>query len=187
MELIVAITGASGVIYGISFLKALQSISDCKVHLIVSKNAKDLISYETSYQLEEIMKLSDYSYENTKLDAVIASGSKIIDGMVIIPCSMSTAAKINTGIADNLITRAADVCMKEQRKLIIVPRETPCNSTHLRNLLQLSESGVIVLPAMPGYYHKPQQLNDLVNFITGKVLDQLGIENTLFSRWSSED
>lgn len=187
MELVVAITGASGVIYGINFLKSLQSISDCKVHLIISKNAKELISYETNFQIEDIVKLSDYYYENTNLGAIIASGSKLINGMVIIPCSMSTAAKINTGIADNLVTRAADVCIKEQRKLIIVPRETPCNSTHLRNLLQLSESGVLVLPAMPGFYHKPQQLNDLVNFITGKVLDQLGIDNTLFSRWSGEN
>jgi len=184
MELIIGLTGASGVIYGINLLEALHNEQNCTLHLILSENAKQLITFETNQQIDDIKRFANYYYENSDLTASIASGSKLIDGMVIVPCSMATAAKINTGIADNLITRAADVCIKEHRKLIIVPRETPCNSTHLKNLFELSQKGVLVLPAMPAFYHQPQGINELIDYITGKILDYFGIKNDKYSRWS---
>lgn len=187
MDLIVGISGASGVIYGIDLLEALRLIKHCQVHLILSNNAKHILSFETQFKSEQLPTLADHYYENTDMAACISSGSMHIDAMVIIPCSMSTAAKVNTGIADNLITRAADVCLKEKRNLIIVPRETPCNSTHLKNLYELSEKGAVVLPAMPGFYHLPKSIDDMVHFITGKVLDQLGIEHKLYTRWSGKE
>lgn len=186
MELIIGITGASGVVYGINLLKSLSQNKDCTIHLIISENAKQLIKFELQQSLTDLTSLANHYYKNSALSSSIASGSKLITGMVIVPCSMSTAAKINTGISDNLITRAADVCLKERRKLIIVPRETPCNSTHLRNLTELSEKGVIILPAMPGFYHLPKSIDELINFITGKILDQLGIEHELYNRWTGD-
>jgi 4-hydroxy-3-polyprenylbenzoate decarboxylase len=186
MELIIGISGASGVIYGVNLLEVLKTIPNCSVNLIISDNAKQILSFETQFKPEQLPALVDHYYENNDLTAGIASGSMPIDSMVIIPCSMSTAAKVNTGIADNLITRAADVCIKEQRRLIIVPRETPCNSTHLKNLYELSNKGVSVLPAMPGFYHRPKSIDDLVHFITGKILDQLGIDHELYKRWSGQ-
>lgn len=184
MEIIIGITGASGITYGVNLLRSLRALNACKLHLILSDTAKELIEIESTLELSEIISNADYHYENSNLNAVIASGSKLLHGMVIVPCSMSTAAKINTGITDNLISRAADVCIKERRKLIIVPRETPLNNTHLKNLLDLSEKGVLVLPAMPAFYHRPSSIDDLINFITGKILDNLGITHELYERWS---
>ena len=183
MELIVSLTGASGVIYGLRLLEVLKSIKGHNVHLIISENAKKLIEFETELDIEDVLKNSNEFYKNSDLSAIIASGSKMIDAMVIIPCSMSTAAKINAGIADNLIVRTADVCLKEKRRLILVPRETPINTTHLTNLLSLSQKGVLILPAMPGFYHKPQVISDQVDFIVGKVLDNLRIPHKLYRRW----
>jgi 4-hydroxy-3-polyprenylbenzoate decarboxylase len=183
MDIIIALTGASGVVYGTRLLEFIKSNTDHKVYLIISENAKKLIEFETIFKLETVIEQSDIYYENTALDASIASGSTKIGAMIIIPCSMSTAAKINTGIADNLICRTADVCLKEKRKLIIIPRETPVNSTHLKNLLELSEKGVLVLPAMPAFYHIPLSVNHQVDFIVGKVLDNLDIDHQLYKRW----
>ena len=186
MELIIGITGASGVIYGLRLLEHLSKVPKCKTHLIVSDNAKELIVYETKMNIESMRGLADHYHENTELSADIASGTKRTDGMVIVPCSMSTAAKINCGISDNLITRTADVCLKEQRKLIIVPRETPCSTTHLKNLYELSSKGALVLPAMPGFYTKPNTLDDVVNFIVGKIMDNLDLNHNLFPRWTGD-
>jgi 4-hydroxy-3-polyprenylbenzoate decarboxylase len=184
MELILSITGASGVCYGIKLLETLSSNKDIEIHLIISDNAKKLLEFETTYKLDEVIKLAKEYYDNSDVSAIIASGSKVIECMVIVPCSMSTAAKINTGVADNLTTRSADVCLKEGRRLIIVPRETPLNSTHLKNLLGLSEKGVSVIPAMPAFYHKPKTIDDQIDFIIGKILDHLNIEHDLYTRWS---
>jgi 4-hydroxy-3-polyprenylbenzoate decarboxylase len=183
MEIVVALTGASGIIYGINLLKILQSHQNTKIHLIISESAKQLINFETKFTLDNVITFAHHYYENSDLAAIIASGSKLIDGMVIVPCSMSTAAKINTGITDNLITRAADVCFKERRKLIIVPRETPLSTTHLKNLFELSEKGAVVIPAMPAYYPRPESIEDMINFITGKILDNLGQKHNLYTRW----
>lgn len=184
MELVIGITGASGVIYGYNLLKVLTDISDSNLHLIISKNAHQLLDFETNLSQADLKNIVQNYYENAVLTASIASGSKKFDAMVIVPCTMSTTAKINSGISDNLITRVADVCLKEKRKLIIVPRETPLNSTHLKNLLELSKKGVVVIPAMPAFYHKPKSMEDLIDFITGKILDNLGIDHELFDRWS---
>jgi 4-hydroxy-3-polyprenylbenzoate decarboxylase len=186
MDIVIGITGASGVIYGLRLLEILRKKQDCNLHLIISKNASQLIEYETNNKIEDVTKLADSYYDNSDLTADIASGSKLFNKMIIVPCTMSTAAKINTGISDNLISRVADVSLKERRQLIIVPRETPLNTTHLNNLLELSKKGVVILPSMPAFYHKPKNIKDQVNFITGKILDVLGIEHDLFKRWSGE-
>ena len=186
MELVLGITGASGVCYGIDLLDHFSHDQTVNLHLILSDNAKQLIAFETTEAIATVQQKAQHCYDNSDLTPSIASGSKRIDAMAIVPCSMSTAAKINTGIADNLITRVADVCLKEGRKLIIVPRETPLNSTHLKNLSELSSKSVIVLPAMPAFYHQPQGMNDLVSFITGKILDALGLDHNLYQRWEGD-
>jgi 4-hydroxy-3-polyprenylbenzoate decarboxylase len=163
----------------------LKNLENEETHLIISENAKKLIEHELGVSVNELKNLANNYYENSDLSASISSGSVKYDAMVIIPCSTSTLSKIAVGITDNLITRAADVCLKEHRKLILVPRETPLNSIHIENMAKLSRLGVVILPAMPAFYSKPRTIEDLVNFITGKVLDALGIENDLYPRWSS--
>jgi 4-hydroxy-3-polyprenylbenzoate decarboxylase len=183
MHLVVAVTGASGVGYGITLLKHLYSLNDVTVDLIISDEGKELIEYETSEDLKELISGADGSYNNDDLAAPISSGSKNFDAMVIVPCSFSTLSKVAAGIADNLITRTAAVALKEQRKLIMVPRETPLNTIQLRNMAALAELDVCILPAMPAFYHKPEDISELFNFIAGKILDQLKIENELYKRW----
>lgn len=184
MRLIVAITGASGVIYGKRLLKVLQE-KNVETHLIISKAAERVIKHELEKTKEDIEKLADHAYDVNDWNAPIVSGSFRTDGMIIIPCSMKTLAGIAQGYSDNLVLRAADVALKEKRKLILVPRETPLNIVHLRNMLALAEQDVTILPAMPAYYHKPKDIDDLVDFVVGKVLDHLGIDHTLFKRWKS--
>ena len=184
MRLIVAITGASGVIYGKRFLEALKE-KNVETHLIISKAGEKMLQYELGVARKDLERLASHVYDEDLLTAPIASGSFITDGMAIIPCSMKTVAGIAHGYSENLILRAADVTLKEKRKLIIVPRETPLNAIHLRNLLELAMQGVAVIPAMPAFYHKPEKIEDLVDFIVGKVLDTLGIEHNLFKRWSA--
>jgi 4-hydroxy-3-polyprenylbenzoate decarboxylase len=179
MRVVVGITGASGIIYGLKLLENLK----VEKHLIMSKNGKKILEYETEYKIEEVKKLADYYYENEDLFAKISSGSFKFDAFAIVPCSASTFSKIANGIADNLITRVASVCLKERRKLIIVPRETPLSTIHLQNLAKLSELGAIILPAMPAFYHKPKKIDDLVSFVVGRILDVLGIEHELYERW----
>jgi 4-hydroxy-3-polyprenylbenzoate decarboxylase len=184
MRLIVAITGASGVIYGKRLLKVLQE-KNVETHLIISKAAERVIEHELEKTKRDIEKLADHAYDVNDWNAPIVSGSFRTDGMIIIPCSMKTLAGIAQGYSDNLVLRAADVALKEKRKLILVPREAPLNVVHLRNMLALAEQGVTILPAMPAYYHKPKDVNGLVDFVVGKVLDHLGIDHTLFKRWKS--
>jgi len=182
LKLIVAITGASGVIYGKRLLEVLKE-KDVETHLIISRTATKLIEYELGTKPENMEKLAAHTYSADDLFAPVASGSFKTDGMVIIPCSMKTMAGIANGYSDNLILRAAEVALKEKRKLILVPRETPLSSIHINNMLKLSRLGAIIVPAMPAYYHKPKHIDDLVDFIVGKVLDLLGIEHKLFKRW----
>jgi len=150
---------------------------------VISDDARKVIAAETDLGAKAFGKLAANTYGNDDTTAPPASGSYRFDAMVVIPCSMGTLGKIAWGISDNLITRAAAVCMKERRTLILVPRETPLAATHLENMLRLANQGVVVLPAMPGFYHGPKAVDDLVNFVVGKVLDQLGIEHRLFKRW----
>lgn len=181
-RIVVAITGASGVIYGIRLLEELKK-ENIETHLIISDIAKDIICYETDYSIEDVINLSDYHYEEKDLSAVINSGSFSFDCTIIIPCSMKTLSAISNGYGDNAITRVSDVTLKERRTLIIVPRETPLRTVHLENMTEISREGGIILPAMPGFYHKPEKIDDQVNFIVGKILDILKINNNLFTKW----
>lgn len=183
MRLVVAVTGASGVVYGQRLLGVLRK-KRVETHLIVSKAAEKVIEHELKITKEELEKLASHVYNVNDLTAPIVSGSFKTDGMIIIPCSMKTLAGIAHGYSDNVILRAADVTLKEKRKLILVPRETPLSMVHLRNMLDLASQGVLILPAMPAYYHKPGKIDDLVNFVVGKALDLLGMEHELYRRWS---
>lgn len=182
MRLIVAISGASGVIYGKRLLEVLQN-KKIETHLVISKAAEKVIEHELEIPKRDLEKLATQAYKVDDLSAPIVSGSFKTDGMVVIPCSMKTLAGILHGYSDNLILRAADVTLKEKRKLVLVPRETPLNLVHLRNMLELAKQGVVVLPAMPAYYHKPESVDSLVDYVVGKVLDILEIKHALFRRW----
>jgi len=181
MHIVLVITGASGAIIGI---KLLENLKDENVSLIISENAKRIIEYETGYSLDYILSLPKRVYENDNMEADIASGTNKFDALVIAPCSTSTLAKINCGIADNLITRVASVALKEERKLILVPRETPLSSVVLRNMYELSKIGVRIIPPVPAFYLKPESIEDVVNYVVGKILDALGIKHRLYESYS---
>ena len=184
MEIVVALTGASGVIYGIRTLEALKK-SGVKSHLVMSDWAQKNIEIETNFKEKYIRSLAARCYDDDDLAAPISSGSFRVNGMTVIPCSMKTLSSIANGVDDSLISRAAGVCIKESRKLVIVPRETPLSRIHLENMVKLAQiGGVVVLPAMPGFYYRPHTIDDLVNHIVGKVLDQFGIDHNLFQRWT---
>jgi len=182
MHLIVAITGCSGVIYGVRLLEACRKLG-IETDLIVSQAAEKLLELELGKTIKDIRKLATRNYSQDDLAAPLASGSVKTDGMVIAPCSMKTLGAIASGIADNLITRAADVTLKEGRPLVLVPRETPLNLIHLENMVRLKLAGATILPAMPGFYHKPKEISELIDFIVGKILDVLGVEHKLYRRW----
>ncbi len=184
-RLVVGVTGASGAVYAKRLLEVLNE-KNIETHIIVSKTAEKIINHELEMSRVEFEKLGRYSYREDEVDAPLSSGSFKTDGMIIIPCSLKTLAGIACGYTDNLILRAADVTLKEKRTLILVPRETPLNAIHLHNMLKLARIGVIILPAMPAFYHKPKKIEELVDFIVGKILDLLGIEHQLFKRWSRQ-
>ena len=180
--IVVAITGASGVIYGIRLLEALKEL-DIETSLVISDAAKTVMETETDYKVEDVIGIADTYYNFNDLTASINSGSFKFDGLAIVPCSMKTLSSIANGYGANTITRVADVCLKERRNIVIVPRETPLRSIHLQNMLTLSQEGAIILPAMPGFYSTHDTVDDQINFIVGKILDSLKIENNLFKRW----
>lgn len=180
--IIVAITGASGVVLGVKLLKALKKLN-INTGLLISDNAKTIIDYELDISYENIIKIADEYYQTNDLTASVNSGSFKFDSLVIIPCSMKTLSAIANGYASNSITRVADVAFKERRKIIIVPRETPLRTVHIENMLSISKEGGIILPPILGYYSKIENLDDMENFIIGKVLDSLGINNDLYKRW----
>lgn len=182
MRLVVGITGSSGVIYGIKLLEALLKIK-IETHLIISKWGQRNVQIETDKSVEFVKSLASRYYNNDDMAAPISSGSFKTDGMAIVPCSMKTLSSIANGYDDNLISRAAGVCIKESRRLVIVPRETPLSKIHLQNMIMLSDIGVIVLPAMPGFYQRPKSMNDLITHIAGKIMDQFGIEHNIYRRW----
>jgi 4-hydroxy-3-polyprenylbenzoate decarboxylase len=182
MKLLLSIGGASGSIYGIRLLEELVN-AGVEVHLIVSEGAKKIMAHETETTYDTLQDIAHTSYENNDLFAPPASGSYPLDGMIIIPCSMKTLASVAHGLGDTLTSRAASCQLKEGRPLILVVRETPLDTPGLYNMLQAKRSGAVILPAMPGFYHKPQDIDDLVNFIVGKVLDQLHVPHSLFQRW----
>jgi 4-hydroxy-3-polyprenylbenzoate decarboxylase len=184
-KIVIGLSGASGIIYGIRLLEILHSI-DIQTYLIISEWAKKNIEIETQKTLEYVKSLSFVDYDNFKLDASVSSGSFLHDGMVIVPCSMKSLSSIANGYDDTLISRAASVTLKESRKLIIVPRETPLSRIHLENMIKLQEAGAIILPAMPGFYHKPSTIDEIIDHLVGKILDQLKIEHDLFNRWKDQ-
>jgi 4-hydroxy-3-polyprenylbenzoate decarboxylase len=182
MKVLLSIGGASGSIYGIRLFEELLK-AGIEVHLIVSEGAKKIIEHETNYTFNDLKKKANFHYDNSDMFAGPASGSFEIDAMVICPCSMKTLSAIANGYADTLTSRAASCFLKEERKLILVPRETPLNLPSIKNMENAKLAGATILPAMPGFYHKPKKIDDLVDFIVGKVLDQLKIKHTLFKRW----
>ncbi|MBU7014794.1 MAG: UbiX family flavin prenyltransferase [Theionarchaea archaeon] len=179
MKTVVGITGASGTIYGIRLLQVLPG----EKFVVVTENGKALITEETQYCLEDIKGMGTV-YEDHELDAPFSSGSFLFDSLVVAPCSTSTLSKIACGISDTLITRCASVALKERRTLVLVPRETPLSTVLLQNMAKLSMQGASILPAMPAFYQKPQTVKDMVDFVVGKILDQLGVEHQLFQRWN---
>jgi len=182
-RLIVGITGASGVVYGITLLKVLKS-QRVETHLVVSKGGAVNIKLETDYALPDVLALADHVYEDHNLAAAISSGSFLTDGMIVAPCTIKTLSGIANSYNDNLLVRAADVTLKEKRKLLLMVRETPLHQGHLRLMLQAAESGAHILPPFPAFYHRPQTIDDIVNQTVGKMLDYFQIEHHLFKRWS---
>jgi 4-hydroxy-3-polyprenylbenzoate decarboxylase len=184
MRLIIGISGATGSIYGARLLEILKK-QRIETHLIITSIAKKIILQETPYSIEGIKNLASYVYDNEDLDASISSGSFKTDGMVVIPCSIKTLSDIAHSYNENLLTRAADVTLKERRKLILVVRETPLHQGHIELMLQASRIGVILLPPMPAFYFQPKTIDDLINYTVGKILDLFQIDHHLFERWGS--
>ncbi len=182
-RIIVGISGASGTIYGVRLLEVLSRIDDVETHLILSRGARVTMEHETSMTPSSIEELAHVIHSPDNLAACISSGSFKTDGMVVAPCSMKSLSMIAYSIDDNLLVRAADVILKERRKLILVVRETPLHLGHLRQMTRVTEMGGIILPPVPSFYHAPKTLDDIVNQSIGKILDQLGIDHNLFQRW----
>jgi len=183
LRLVVAVTGASGVVYSKRLLEVLRE-KKVETHLIISKAAEKVIKHELGGSRKDFEKLATRVYDVDDLTGPLMSGSYKTDGMVIMPCTMKTLSGIVNGFADNLILRAADVALKEKRRLVVVPRETPLSVVHLRNMLEAAKLGVFIVPAMPAFYHKPEEVSDLIDFVVGRVLDCLGIEQGLFKPYS---
>ena len=181
-KIVVGITGASGSIYAVRLIEVLRE-QGIEVYAVITDSGQRVLDYECGVTMEELSRRVDVLYPNTDVGAAIASGSFRMDAMVVLPCSMKTAGAIAHGVTDDLLTRAADVTLKEGRRLLLVPRETPMHEIHLENLLRLARAGAVIMPAAPGFYHRPETLDDLVNMMVGKILDRLGIEAELFTRW----
>jgi 4-hydroxy-3-polyprenylbenzoate decarboxylase len=181
----VAITGASGVVYGIRMLEVLKELH-VETYLIMSEWGAKNVKIETDETADYVRSLAAKCYEDDNMAAPVSSGSFKTDGMAIVPCSMKTLASIANAFDDSLVSRAAGVCIKEQRKLVLVPRETPLSKIHLDNMSKLAGAGAVILPAMPGFYHRPKTMNDLIDHVVGKVLDQFNIDHGLFKRWGGQ-
>ncbi len=182
-EIIIGISGASGVQYGIRILEALKDMKKYETHLVISESAKKLIQIETEFSVSNVEQLADNIYDDEDFTAPIASGSHKTKGMIIAPCSMKTLASIAVGMSDTLISRAADVCLKEKRSLILMVRETPLNLIHIENLERAIKAGASILPACPAFYPKPKSIDDIIDFMAGRALDLLSIEHNLYKRW----
>jgi len=182
-RIVVGISGASGVVYGIRLLELLRAAAGVETHLVLSDPAKRTIIEETDWVVKDVEALATHRHDNKDIGASIASGSFKTDGMVIAPCSVKEAASVAHCLADNLMTRAADVTLKEGRPLILLVRETPLHVGHLRMLTQLAEMGAVILPPMPAFYHRPKQIEDLVDHTLARVLDRLQIPQALIGEW----
>lgn len=184
MRIVVGISGSTGAIYGVRLLEVLHGSPDIETHLVVSEPAKQTIAYEVGRDPAEVLALASVVYDHRDIGAAISSGSFPTDGMVIAPCSIKSLSAVANSFNDNLLTRAADVTLKERRKLVMVVRETPLHRGHLRLMLEVTENGGVILPPMPSFYHKPKTVDDIVNHTVQRVLDQFGIEKGLFQRWT---
>lgn len=181
-RLVVGITGATGAALGIRLLEALAS-ENVETHLVLSDWARATIKMETDHTVDKVRALASYSYSAHDLAAKISSGSFLTDGMVVCPCSMKTLSAIRTGYSDNLIARAADVTLKERRKLLLVTREAPLSEIHLENMLFLARTGTVIMPPLVPYYSHPKTLDDVANYVVGRIIDQFGIDHKLAERW----
>jgi 4-hydroxy-3-polyprenylbenzoate decarboxylase len=186
-RLIVGVSGASGSVYAIAALRALQRIPDIETHLVLSEQARQTIELETDMTAAEVEALAGVVHRDGDLAASISSGSFETGGMLVIPCSIKTASSIAYGFNANLLARAADVCLKEKRRVVLVVRETPLHLGHLRTLAQLAELGAVILPPVPGMYARPKTVDDIIAHTVGKALDQFGIDAKLFTRWSGAE
>ncbi|SES20418.1 4-hydroxy-3-polyprenylbenzoate decarboxylase [Butyrivibrio fibrisolvens] len=187
MRLIVGVTGASGVEMSYYLLRCLREKDNMEIHLIVTEGAKTTWEYESKRPLSDLTDLADYVHDEKNLAAAVSSGSFLTDGMIIMPCSMKTLAGIVSGYADNLVQRAADVCLKEGRKLALVPREMPLSKVHLRNLTEAANLGCSIIPPVLTFYNNPQTIEDMVIHVVGKVLMQFGISIDSFKAWQGEN
>jgi 4-hydroxy-3-polyprenylbenzoate decarboxylase len=181
-RLIVGISGASGIVYGVRLLEALQH-SPIETHLVMSKSAELTLSYEMDIKLADVQALANEVYAVKNVGAAISSGSFPTMGMVIAPCSVRSMSEIATGVTSSLLTRAADVVLKERRKLVLMVRESPFHTGHLRTMTALSEMGAIIAPPLPGFYSRPESIDDIVNHSVGRTLDLFGIDTSLVKRW----
>ena len=185
---VVGMSGATGVIYGIRLLQILQSLPEVETHLVISSPAKRTILLETDWKIEDVEALAGVVHPVNDIGASIASGSFKTEGMAVLPCSMKTLSGIANSFNDNLLVRAADVTLKERRRLVLVARETPLHLGHLRQMVQVTEMGAVLVPPMPAFYHKPKTIDDIVNQTVGRVLDLLGVEHPdLFKRWTGPE
>ncbi|MEW4487866.1 UbiX family flavin prenyltransferase [Thalassoglobus sp. JC818] len=185
-RIIIGVSGASAVIYGIRTLEHLRDIPDVETHLILSQGARVTIPIETRYSCQDVEKLADVVYREDNMAAAVSSGSFRTDGMIVIPCSVKSLSGIANSYADNLLVRAADVCLKEKRKLILAVRETPLHKGHLELMLKAADLGALILPPTPAFYHHPESIEDIVDQTIGKALDYFEIEHSLFKRWGEK-
>ena len=186
LPLIIGISGASGAIYGVRLLEALQA-AKIPAHLIVSKSAAQTLKEEADLFVDQVRALADTTYQNTDLGAAISSGSLKTRGMVIAPCSIRTLSDIAYGTTDSLLSRAADVTLKERRRLVLIVREAPLHAGHLRSMLAATENGAVILPPVPAFYHRPKTVDDIVNQTVGRCLDLFDIDVGIVKRWRADD
>ncbi len=182
-RIVVAITGATGAVYGVRLLQHLAALPGIETHLVVSDAAVLTLKQEVGMQRRDVEALAHVNHKNGNIGATIASGSFQVDAMVVAPCSMKTLASVALGLSDNLIARAADVCLKERRRLVLMVRETPFNLAHLRNMTAVTEMGGVVFPPLPSFYHRPASIAEMVDHTVARVIDLLGIEHALAPRW----
>jgi 4-hydroxy-3-polyprenylbenzoate decarboxylase len=185
-RIIIAISGASGVIYGIELLKELAN-RDIEIHLVISDSGKKNITIETEYSVADVESIADKVYDNADLSAPLASGSFLTEGMVVAPCTIKTLSGIANSYSDNLIVRAADVVLKEKRKLVLLVRETPLHKGHLQIMATAADLGAHILPPIPSFYNHPKTIEDIIHQTIGKVFDYLGVEHDLYRRWGENE
>jgi len=182
MRVIVAITGASGAIYALRLIEELKK-KECEVHVILTEYGKKIMEHETDVEEEELENMVERVYHENDMDSPLASGSFFYDAMVVVPCSLRTLGGIASGIPSSLVIRASLCALKEGRKLVLVPRETPLDLISLENMVRVRRAGAVVLPAMPAFYHKPGDINELVNYVVGKIMEQIKMPHNLYKRW----